>query len=309
MLRVSRTLAERGTAVAAFLEGAPLSLAFLFGLLSAAAAVVVVSAARASRHHLGSGVVIDDGEIEQLSPEHEPPPFPKGWGDDDLSSFIEMARNNTLATFQNLTSEYQLVRDIDSVFHGLATHLDNPPDQRVPFFVYLSHGAFRAAARLAMSGQLPPTYMTLRGCLEFGLYGHFIHCHPENFEVWTARGEDAASRKAVQKMFTASAVLGCLAEQSKHDGKVARALYDRCIDLGAHPNEGSLFSSLTVEETEEAVEFEVAYLHGHGVPLDLALKTLSQVGVCSLRMFRLVFPERFDLLGLGQRLDHVSKYV
>jgi hypothetical protein len=179
---------------------------------------------------------------------------PPDWGEDALADFIEAGRINTLATFQRITQWYGKLRDIDGIFLILADHLDNPSDQRAPFFFYLCHGAFRAAVRLAMGAQLPPTYMVLRGSLESALYGHFIHRHSATFDVWRKRGEDDASRTAVRRTFTTAAVF----DVGEHIA--AKALYERTIDHGAHPNELALFGALSVDQTEETLGFEVAIL-------------------------------------------------
>ncbi len=54
-------------------------------------------------------------------------------------------------------------------------------------------------------------------------------------------------------------------------------------------------------------ELKVIYLMGDGAALRLCLKTAAQVGVCALGIFRLVFKERFDLVGLTNVLDQLRK--
>lgn len=52
------------------------------------------------------------------------------------------------------------------------------------------------------------------------------------------------------------------------------------------------------------VRFDVNYLSDASTPaLALCLKTTAQVGACSLRIFGLVIPERFTILGLSNELD------
>ncbi len=45
------------------------------------------------------------------------------------------------------------------------------------------------------------------------------------------------------------------------------------------------------------------YLHSDGLPMDFALKTTAQIGICSLHLFQWIFKERFSLLGITDRLQ------
>ncbi len=90
-------------------------------------------------------------------------------------------------------------------------------------------------------------------------------------------------------------------------GRAARDLYERTIDYGAHPNELALTTALRQTREEDVIRFDLAYLSDDSTPaLALCQKTNAQVGVCSLRTFRLVLPERFDLLGLTDELGRLT---
>ena len=51
----------------------------------------------------------------------------------------------------------------------------------------------------------------------------------------------------------------------------------------------------------------MVYLEGDSNQLRLALKTIAQVGVCTLSLFRPVYKERFDILGVTGAIDHIKK--
>jgi len=59
---------------------------------------------------------------------------------------------------------------------------------------------------------------------------------------------------------------------------------------------------LKLSKKDAERQFQVNYLSGHTTGMDLCLRTAAQVGVCALKTFKLVFPERYDLLGLSDRL-------
>lgn len=90
-------------------------------------------------------------------------------------------------------------------------------------------------------------------------------------------------------------------------GKVARELYDRTIDYGAHPNAWALLTNLRQKKEGNKIKFELNYLTGNSPALGFCLKTSAEVGVCSLMIFKLVFKERFDILGISEELQKLSR--
>jgi hypothetical protein len=54
------------------------------------------------------------------------------------------------------------------------------------------------------------------------------------------------------------------------------------------------------------LSLRATYLDSDSFALRLALKTTTQVGACTLSLFRAVYPERFDILGLTDLLRHVK---
>ena len=91
--------------------------------------------------------------------------------------------------------------------------------------------------------------------------------------------------------------------------KVAQILYDRTIDFGAHPNEMASTSSLTITEENGAIKLQQIYLTGGNIQQRHAMKTASQVGVCSLFILREIFKDRFNILGLTARLDKLKSVL
>lgn len=225
--------------------------------------------------------------------------LPPGWGQDSLSEFVEMARRNTLATFVRTRRVWGLLGRIDGAFWRAVEGMNNARAWFAGFFLLRAHASYLGAVRLSASGQVPEAYIVLRGCLENALYGFFLHENPGLRAVWLSRHDDDASRQRVRDEFRTFRMLDLLETKDRETGRAARTLYERTIDFGAHPNEMALLTVLRHSEEEGAVRFDLNYLSDDSTPaLALCLKTKAQVGVWSLRVFRLVVPERFDLLGL-----------
>ncbi len=101
-------------------------------------------------------------------------------------------------------------------------------------------------------------------------------------------------------------MLNLAAELDATEAAVAKVLYDRTIDSGAHPNELALMQTLQITESTDKIEFKSNYLDQDTLALRAALKATAQVGVCALSLFRAVYPERFAILGVTDLLQHVK---
>jgi hypothetical protein len=230
------------------------------------------------------------------------PDAPGGWGDDTLGQFIDTFRNNVFASFVRLRREYERLTSIDKGYRLIGENLLNPPDWFVALFLLRTHSSYLGGAHLALAGQLPESYMLLRGCVENAVYAFYFHKNPNSHERWLRRHENPKAKKIVEDEFRIRALLRLL---SKHDEKLANAataLYERTIDFGGHPNERAVTQMLKLTENEAHRRFDLNYLAGHTRGMDLCLKTAAQAGVCGLKVFEYVFPERYALLGLSAHI-------
>ncbi len=64
--------------------------------------------------------------------------------------------------------------------------------------------------------------------------------------------------------------------------------------------------TLQINNSADQIEFKSNYLDQDSVALRTAMKTTAQVGVCALSLFRAVYPERFDIMGVTDLLRHVK---
>ncbi len=83
--------------------------------------------------------------------------LPPGWGDDEVTRFIDVARDNTLATFHNLRPEFAGLVRADSAYREIFARrcADGWVGQ---VFAMRSHAAWLGAVRMAMSGQVVEAY-------------------------------------------------------------------------------------------------------------------------------------------------------
>jgi hypothetical protein len=225
---------------------------------------------------------------------------PERWASDDITSFIDAARVNEYATFANLPAQMSRLIGIDRSFRKVIDAFNNSKEWFPGLFILRAHSNFLGVCRLTLSGQLPESYALLRSTLENALYGLYLSRNPSSQETWLRREEDAKSKQKVRNEFKIAALLKFAAQIAPSEGKVAKTLYERAIDHGAHPNELALMQTLKLGKQPAHVKFTVSYLQGDGLQLQLALKTAAQVGVCTLALFERVLPERYAILGINQ---------
>ena len=227
---------------------------------------------------------------------------PTGWGEDNLSAFIDQARDNVFASFVKIHPHYDKLLTVDAAYLLIGENPLNPPDFFAPLFLLKAHSSFRAAVGLAMSGQSPEAFMVMRGCLESALYGLYINRNEDAFGVWIRRHEDDKARKRVRKEFTIARMWETLKSiDAKLQGET-EALYEKTIDLGAHPNPASVISALKMSKGEDRTKFQLAYLSAEPEVIRGTMKSAAQTGVIGLSIFRYVLKERYDILGLTAQL-------
>ena len=234
-------------------------------------------------------------------------PPPPGWGNDEITQFIDHARSHEYATFANCKEEFKKLRQIDALFRQLISNLFNTKEWFAAFFLLRTHSSYLGAVRLAMSSQVPETYIVLRSALENALYGHYLYKNPSSRETWLRRHDSEAHKKTVRSEFTISRLLEELQKSSKREAQIAKNLYDQTIDYGAHPNERALSQSLQITEGDSRIELKILYLDEDSKPFRLVLRRTAQVGASVLGIFRLVFKERYDILGLTLALDSLKQ--
>jgi hypothetical protein len=233
---------------------------------------------------------------------------PKHWGNDGITQYIDNCRTNQFATFANKPI-FKKIEAIDDCFFRI---LDKPINPRpwFPFqFIQRSHSAFRAASSMIMAGQIIESNAILRLALETAAYGFYISTDDKIAETWIRRNDGPDERKSCKRDFQVVKIKELISQRAPKIGEIFDTLYDRTIDYGAHPNEKGFSLNSQINERESGVEFLHIYLQGNGIALDYSLKSLAQVGIWCLSIFQLIYPEKFELLGIKERLVELRKDI
>jgi len=241
--------------------------------------------------------------------EQELPP----WENDPLSSFFKDAEFNDRASSLNLPKVYALLKQVHSTFQRVeeAVEKDHREELLIPrFLIIRTRSSFLAAIRLAMSGQLSESYAIFRVAIEQAWYALHIAKDPqppERSQVWLCRNHNDASKAKCKNEFTVQKVRSTHEALDAITAKILHQLYERTIDFGAHPNQMGLLASMRRSETEKEINYQVGILHPDLLALVATLKMAVEVAVGVLKVFQLIFPERFQPMSLDAKIEGIVK--
>jgi len=235
------------------------------------------------------------------------PDPPIGWGADELTTFFDFARGNSFANFEHLKSEYGKLSEIDAVFEMVVKNLNHISFSAL--FVFQAHSAFRGALCLLLGGQVAEAYPCLRLSLENALYGIYFFKNPKSLQIWMRRHESDEAKKKVRKEFQISggpsSLMETLKTSDKNLGGAFKILYEHTIDFGAHPNQYGLRQRTRATKVDENnINLEMNYLvRGDSPASKIAFDCAASVGMAVLSVFRLVYIDRFNNLGITQNME------
>jgi hypothetical protein len=80
-------------------------------------------------------------------------------------------------------------------------------------------------------------------------------------------------------------------------------VYRRTIACGGHPNERGVLSATARPDTAATYTYEIVQLTDRPLLIAAAFKATVEPAVGALTTFRLVFPERLDIMGLDRDIE------
>lgn len=229
----------------------------------------------------------------------------------DLQEILREATVNEQRTLDQEPEFAEALADINAAFIGLSPLLLNCSGVLI-MFLARAHSAFVGAVRMATSGQIPETFMLLRGAIENALYAIHVKQTPEardRGEVWLSRHAGVRQGSRTRQEFTVANVKESLRQTSAELRQTCDALYARCIDLGAHPNQRGHFAASLFTNVSDSDELEFkAFLFSPSPKITrFALRSSVEVGMFALRVFGHVFKERLQLTDVLQRIDTLNR--
>lgn len=232
---------------------------------------------------------------------------PPGWGGDDLTAFLEIARHNRFATFVQRPQAFAKFLGIDGCFSTISNGWMNPQSHVGSLLFLRTHAHFRAGCEHAMAAQLAETFVLGRATLEAAAYALHICLDPRLGEVWLRRHDDKEHEKQAKAAFSVGKLRDSIRKVDRGADTAFEGLYQLSIDMGGHPNERSITVSTARERVPAGTAYKHFFFHDDPLRIDFVLRSLAQIGVCALLILQGAFSARFELLGVRSRLLHLRQ--
>jgi hypothetical protein len=234
-------------------------------------------------------------------------PKPASFGTEPLSQFMDAAINNIFTTYCHKSDWYHKFLRLDEAFYTAFVNVSTIHNTVFGLLLGRAHGGFRGACMMTMSGYPVEPYILMRGCIEASLYALHIEANDGLADIWLNRHDDEKSEAACRDSFRYGALKRTLKARSQKHYETMANLYERAIDLGAHPNERSVTDNIDFVKDGNKQILSLKYIVGDSQQLEDALKTTSEVGTCALRILQLARPYYFKQLGIDAIIDEVTE--
>lgn len=248
----------------------------------------------------------DVGSVEALSRYEDRRAVPEPWGRDELTKFLSLTEEQMFASAATYPDWMNVIVRLDQVLVTRASDLFHEVDESRQVSAQLfmrAFGTYRAACRLALSGQLFETFVLLRSIIESSVYAWKCAQSPDHRQAWLARADDDEGRKASKKLFQWTAIITEINDKYPRFGPAMQEAYEKSIDLGAHPNvEGIQLSSDVKQTGEDRFELSAIYMHGKEAVL-LAILELTKVMSYVYNLMTQVVGERMRILSLDEKME------
>jgi hypothetical protein len=223
---------------------------------------------------------------------------------DNLASFLNDAQNNCVKFQTEYKPQFEFLERIDSIFHDTQLFKYESSQILTCSFQNRSWMAYRASARVLLSGQVVESHSLIRACIECAAYAHFLTRKPELRKIWAERGNSEEATSKVRSEFRWGAIRKLIATENAELGAELHQIYEECVSNGAHPNvEGHAMHFEISNENMKANTFLVKELVWF-----VAIQRLRDAGLVALEIFELILDAQFRSTQLGSKLrDLVSE--
>jgi hypothetical protein len=124
-------------------------------------------------------------------------------------------------------------------------------------------------------------------------------------EIWLCRNEDVTAKAKCKQEFTVANVRSSHEAIDPHTARHLQELYESVIDFGAHPNQLSVLSGIAHSEAAKKNVFQVGILYPKTLPMMMTIRLAVAVAVGALKIFQQIFPERFNIMSIDNRIDTI----
>lgn len=219
-----------------------------------------------------------------------------------LARYLATAWERTAASLQALPEQCEALAEIDDIYRRLIICASDGAEQVAGGMLVRTHGSILGAASMALSGQTAESYALMRNALRSALRGLFLASDSERQQIWLNRHDSDRADEQMRETFANGTMLRHLKDVDSATAGIYQRLHQRTIDRGCHSTvHGRGF--LNDASRPGDADFARVYLVTGDEMQKLALRTLAQVGICSLSVFYYVYGAHYRQSGLDSRLN------
>lgn len=178
-----------------------------------------------------------------------------GWGVDRFTKYVLHCEEMTRQAFESQQGLVQAAIAGDHLTTSVMVRamrncgVENAPTGAL--FMQMA-AQYRNTLRMSMSGQFLAGHVLQRAMIECAVYGWVCARDPNRRRKWVERGRDERSRRSARRAFAWTPLLEEL-QANEHDlGPHVQIVYERLIDLGAHPNSAGVALGVEIDWAEDA---------------------------------------------------------
>jgi hypothetical protein len=236
---------------------------------------------------------------------HNPPP--PNWGKDNLSILFTSFFGNIYATFHNCPDYYSIIREVADLFELISKNMCSGRSF-TPLLLPKAYGSFVAASALSSGGFISEAHAVARTCLECAMRSLYI-CGRSLAEEYITKHDNEAAAKMFRKKFRQKEISAYLSKEYPHIAPFACELYETTLTFGGHPDPNAVLVTTQISDSDDNIELQCQLITDNRDLILGTVKTVARVGVCSLDMFRELFIERFDILGITERIARLKRQL
>jgi hypothetical protein len=237
---------------------------------------------------------------------------PKNWCKSELTKFLDAAEEQAHATYAVMPEWVEALEAVDkALVEGSITffHEIDPSRQTTAQLFMRAFGTYRAAAWLAISGQLFETTILIRSIVESSVYAWACSHSPDHRTKWDERSQGVPEKNKAREAFRWGSLMGMVKTKDPRLAERISKLYEQVIETGAHPNvDGIQLSSETRQIADERFEISTIFLHGDEAVL-IGLLNLLRAMELSYWLLDLTIHDRLRILGIDQQVKSDNERV
>jgi hypothetical protein len=238
-------------------------------------------------------------------------PVLPSWESDPLSTFLSDAQRNERVSSLKMPDLYALLRGVHAAFQQVATITEMEHNEHLllaRFLMARTHSAWLAAVRLGLSAQTVEAYPVARVVVENAWYALHIAKDPSapaRARIWLNRDDDPAAEARCAAEFSIKNVRATHAVLDPTNETACHTVYKTTIGLGGHPNQRGVLAAMIRTESGGFHTFGAVFLTDNPALIAAALKTAVEAAVGALKTFHLIFPERFQIMGIDRDVENL----